>query len=146
MIKKVLTKILLLLLIAVVLISAIEIIGTLLVTHFHGRPVTSWQEYNFSFRERQQLKKCAKNYDYEAAYKLGMYYMILTHDDKKAIYWLKIAAEDNHIEANRALIKYRLLYSSIENDKIMNECAQRLKEQALSEMKPENFYIKDLGL
>ncbi len=143
---KIIKKILSLLLISVVLISAIEIIGTLIVIHYHGKPVTSWQDYNFSFMERQQLKKCAKNYDYEAAYKLGMYYKKLTHDGKKATDWLKIAAEGNHVEANRELIRYGLFYSSNENDKILEECAQRLRKRALSEMKPENFYIKDFGL
>ena len=110
------------------------------------RPVTSWSEYAYSFRERQQLKNSAKHNDYEAAYKLGMHYRTRTNDYEKAIYWLKIAAEGKHVEANKTLIKYMLFFEPIEERELIEECAQRLRELALSEMKPEDFYIKDLDL
>lgn len=142
-------KVLLPLLIAVALIALVLIVeaaGTLLAAHYHGTPVTSWQEYNFSFRERRQLQKRAEHCDYDAAFQLGMYYERLTHDDKKAAYWLKVAAAGNHVEANRTLIKQGLYHDSVECKKIMEECVQRLKELASSEQKPENFYMADLDL
>ncbi|MDE5581453.1 MAG: hypothetical protein K2I95_08550 [Treponemataceae bacterium] len=111
-----------------------------------GKPLTSWNEYNYSLLEICKLQKSANKGNYEDAYKLGMHYFLIKKNDKKSIYWLKKASYGNHIEAIRQLIKYYLFVNTDESKEFLKLYKQRLKEIALTNMKSENFYYADLDL
>ena len=112
----------------------------------HGHPVTSWKEYNYSFFEIQKLKESARNGDNDAAYKLGMYYYLIKKNDEVSMKWLRIAADSNHIEAIKELIRYESLFDTKESKQSVNEYIQKLKKIAIANMKDENFYIADLKI
>ena len=110
------------------------------------KPLTSWNEYNYSFLEIRKLQKSANNRKYEDAYKLGMHYYLIKKNDKKSIYWLEKAASGNYIEAIRELIRYYLFVDTDESKELLKLYKQQLEETALVNMKPENFYYADLDL
>ena len=112
----------------------------------NGHPVTSWEEYNYSFFEIQRLKESARNGDNDAAYKLGMFYYLIKKNDEVSMKWLKLAADGNHIEAIKELIRYESLFDTKESRQSVSEYIQKLKEIAVAEMKDENFYIADLKI
>ena len=137
-IKKIILPILLILLLIMFLILENMI--------SHGHPVTSWEEYNYSLFEIQKLKRYARNGDNDAAYKLGMYYYLTRQNDEHSIFWFRIAADGNHIEAIKELIRYESLLDTRESKQIVKNYIQQLKKLALENEKNENFYISDLEI
>ena len=111
---------------------------------FSEKPRTSWDEYNYSFLEVYKLKRNANKGNYDDAYKLGMYYYVIKKNDDKSIFWLKKAASGDHIEAIRELINYYLIVDSNKNEGIIRIYKDQLKEIAIKNKQPENYYYDDL--
>lgn len=109
-------------------------------------PKTSWDDYNYSFLEIIYLKKSANTGNFESAYKLGMYYYLIKKNDNKSNFWLLKAAAGNHIEAIRELIRYEVLVNTQKSNDLLSKHIKQLKDIALEERKPENFYLQDLPL
>ena len=110
------------------------------------QPETSWEKYNLSFWEIYHLKGAAKDGDYEAAYRLGMYYYLIKKNDRESTVWFKIAAAGNHIESIRELIIYYGIINTEESRSLVEMYIQKLKEIAVMNKKKEDFYFADLEL